>query len=56
MLLHTSEHMRTVMLTNADVRILMAAMTFFALLMVLLAPDELLTSGLMDWFPAPVFE
>jgi hypothetical protein len=48
--------MRTVMLTDADVRILMAAMMFFALLMVLLAPDDLLTSGLMDWFPAPVLE
>lgn len=48
--------MRTILLTDAGVRILLAAMTFFALLIGLLAPDELLSSGLLDWFPAPVLE
>jgi hypothetical protein len=48
--------MRTILLTDAGVRILLAAMTFIALLIGLLAPDELLSSGLLDWFPAPVLE
>jgi hypothetical protein len=48
--------MRTILLTDAGVRILLAAMTFIALLIGLLAPDELPSSGLLDWFPAPVLE
>lgn len=44
------------MLANANVKIVIAAMTFFALLAVLLLPDGCLTSGLLDsgWFPEPV--
>jgi hypothetical protein len=42
-------------LADSDVRILIAAVTFFALLLVLLAPDDFLSCGLMDsgWFPSP---
>lgn len=48
--------MKTLMLTNDNMKILIAAMTFFALLVVLLAPDGCLSSGLLDsgLFPIPV--
>jgi hypothetical protein len=36
------------MLVNADVKILIAAMVFFALLGVLLIPDGCCSSGLLD--------
>jgi hypothetical protein len=41
---------------NADVKILMAAMTFFALLVVLLVPDGCLSSELLEsgWLPEPI--
>jgi hypothetical protein len=44
------------MLANANAKIVIAAMTFFALLAVLLLADGCLTSGLLDpgWFPEPV--
>jgi hypothetical protein len=47
--------MRTLTLVNADVKILIAAMTFFALLVVLLTPDGCFSSGLLDSgiFPVP---
>jgi hypothetical protein len=50
--------MRTLMLANDNLKILIAAMTFFALLVVLLAPDGCVSSGLLDsgLFPAPVLE
>lgn len=43
-------------LADADVKILVAALTFFALLLVLLAPDSFLGPGLLDSgsFPAPM--
>jgi hypothetical protein len=45
-------------LADSDVTILIAAITFFALLLGPLAPDDFLSSGLMDsgWFPAPLPE
>jgi hypothetical protein len=48
--------MTTLMLPNANMKILIAAMTFFALLVVLLAPDGCPSSGLLDsgLFPVPV--
>jgi hypothetical protein len=48
--------MRALMLKNADVRILIGAVTFFTLLMILLAPDGYLGPGFMDsgWIPAPL--
>jgi hypothetical protein len=50
--------MRTLMLANDNTKILIAAMTFFALLVVLLTPDGCLCSGLLDsgLFPVPVPE
>jgi hypothetical protein len=36
------------MLVNADKKILLVAMTFFALLVVLLIPDGCYSSGLLD--------
>jgi hypothetical protein len=51
----SSETMRTVTLVNADVKILIAAMTFFALLAILLTPDGCFSSGFPDLgsFPVP---
>lgn len=51
-------HMRALMLAKCNVRILIAAMTFFALLVVLLASDGCLGTGLLDsgWLPAPLPE
>jgi hypothetical protein len=48
--------MTTLVLANANMKILIAAMTFFALLVVLLVPDGCPTSGLLDsgLFPVPV--
>jgi hypothetical protein len=48
--------MMTLMLANGNLRILIAAMTFFALLVVLLASDGCPSSGLLDsgLFPVPV--
>ena len=50
--------MRALMLAKCNVRILIAAMTFFALLVVLLASDGCLGTGLLDsgWLPAPLPE
>ena len=50
--------MRALILANIDVRILVAAMTFFALLVVLLTPDGCLGPGPLDpgWLPAPLPE
>jgi hypothetical protein len=47
--------MWALMLANADVRILISAITFVALLLILLAPDGYLGPGFMDsgWIPAP---
>jgi hypothetical protein len=47
--------MRAQMLANADVRVLVSAITFFTLLLILLAPDGYLGPGFMDsgWIPAP---
>jgi hypothetical protein len=46
--------MRTATLASADVKILIAAMVFFALLVILLTPDGYLSSGLLDsGFPVP---
>jgi len=46
--------MRTVTAASADVKILIAAMVFFALLVILLTPDGHLSSGLLDpGFPVP---
>jgi hypothetical protein len=46
--------MRTLTLANADVKILIAVMVFFALLVVLLTPDGCSSSGLLDsGFPVP---
>jgi hypothetical protein len=48
--------MRTLTLAT-DVKILMVAMTFFALLAILLVPDGCYSSGLLDsgLFPLPAF-
>jgi hypothetical protein len=50
--------MRTLILANDNMKILIAAMTLFALLVVLLTPDGCLSSGLLDsgLFPVPVPE
>ena len=40
--------MRTLRLETHDLRILIAAITFFALLLILLAPDGYLGSGLWE--------
>ena len=50
--------MRTFILGNADFKILMAAMTFFGLLIVLLIPDSCIDTSLMgpDWIPFPLPE
>jgi len=49
--------MRTFMLGRADFRILMAAMTFFGLLVVLLLPEGCFDPSLMlDRFPVPIPE
>jgi hypothetical protein len=50
--------MRALMLASADVRILIIAITFFTLLLILLAPDGYLGPGFMDsgWIPAPLPE
>jgi hypothetical protein len=47
--------MRTLILANAEVRILISAITFITLLLILLAPDGYLGTGFMDseWIPAP---
>jgi hypothetical protein len=44
------------MLANADVKILIVAMTFFVLLAILVVPDGYFSSGLLDsgLFPVPV--
>jgi hypothetical protein len=48
--------MRGLMLANADVRVLISAITFFTLLLILLAPDGYIGPGFMDsgWIPAPL--
>jgi hypothetical protein len=48
--------MRALILANADVRILISAITFVALLLILLTPDGSLGPGYMDsgWIPAPL--
>jgi hypothetical protein len=48
--------MRALMLKNADVRILISVVTFFTLLVILLAPDGYLGPGLMNsgWISAPL--
>lgn len=48
--------MRALIPANADVRILISAITFFTLLLILLAPDGYLGPGSMDsgWIPAPL--
>jgi hypothetical protein len=48
--------MRALMLANADVRILISTITFFTLLLILLAPDGYLGPGFMDsgWIVAPM--
>ena len=50
--------MRTLVLTNADFRILMAGMTFFALLVVLLTKDGSIGPSFIgaDWIQAPLHE
>jgi hypothetical protein len=50
--------MTALMLASADVRILIIAITFFTLLLILLAPDGYLGPGFMDsgWIPAPLPE
>jgi hypothetical protein len=44
------------MLENADVRILISAITFFTLLLILLTPEGYLGPSLVDpgWIPAPL--
>jgi hypothetical protein len=45
---------RTLTLASADVKILIAAIVFFALLVILLTPDGYVSSGLLDsGFPVP---
>jgi hypothetical protein len=47
--------MRTLTLEKADFRLLMAAITFFGLLIVLLSPDAWIDPSLMpDCFPVPL--
>jgi len=50
--------MRALELANFDVRILVAAMTLFALLVVLLLPDACIDPSLMspDWIAVPIPE
>jgi hypothetical protein len=47
--------LRTLTLVSADLKILIAAMTFFALLAIPLTPDGCFSSGVMDlrFFPVP---
>jgi hypothetical protein len=46
--------MRALILANTDLKILIAAMTFFGLLVVLLTPDGCLSPGLdSGLFPMP---
>jgi len=50
--------MRPLTLVNADLKILIAAMTFLALLVVVLVPDgciDLSPFG-CDWYPVPIPE
>jgi hypothetical protein len=50
--------MRTLILGNADFKILRAVMTFFGLLVVLLLPDGCFDASLIapDWIPLPMPE
>jgi hypothetical protein len=50
--------MRARILANADLRILISAVTFLTLLLILLAPDGYLDIGFMDpgWIPAPLLQ
>lgn len=48
--------LKALILANADLRILISAITFFSLLLILLTPDGYLGPSFMSsgWIPAPL--